>query len=99
MMNFMEIAIQVIWWIGLIWALIATGILLKLVSLLLAELSAISRLAVITRDAAAGIAANTEQLASFKALGSPAQRVAAAAERQANAIAAIEEKSRRWRKD
>jgi hypothetical protein len=54
----METAIQVIWWIGLVGALIATVVILKQVVLILRVLRGIHRLAVLTRTASQGIARN-----------------------------------------
>jgi hypothetical protein len=95
----MEIAIQVIWWIGFIWAVIATGILLKQVSLLVGELLAIRKLAEFTRDAAAGMGAHSEQFAGLDALGKSARELHESARRQAEEISSLEEQSAKWRRD
>jgi hypothetical protein len=56
----MTLAIQVVWWIGLVGALAATLVILKEVALVLRALRGIHRLAVITRRAARGVAVNLE---------------------------------------
>ena len=64
----MTVAIQVVWWIGLVGALGATLVILKEVALVLRALRDIHRLAIITRRAARGVAANLEcvpRLAAF----------------------------------
>lgn len=54
----METAIQVVWWIGLIGALVLTLIVLKQVAVLLRVLRDIQQLAELTREAARGLAGN-----------------------------------------
>ncbi len=54
----METAIQVVWWIGLIGALILTLVILKEAALLLRVLRDIHQLAELTREAARGVAGN-----------------------------------------
>ena len=67
----MEVAIQVVWWIGQIVALIRTLIILKEVALVLRTLSAIYRLAHLTRDAARGVASNVSVIPSLGGLQEP----------------------------
>jgi hypothetical protein len=54
----METAIQVVWWIGLIGALVLTLVILKEVMLVLRVLRDIHQLAELTRTAARGVAGN-----------------------------------------
>lgn len=61
----MEIANQVVWWIGLIGALLITLVILKEVSLVLQTLGDIHKLAEFTRDAARGISANLTPVTEF----------------------------------
>ena len=71
----MEIAIQVIWWIGLLGALVPTLIILKEVALVLRTLNDIYQLARVTRDAGAGVARNLSVIPSLGALQEPVSRL------------------------
>jgi hypothetical protein len=74
----MTTAIQVVWWIGLIGALPATLVILKEVTLVLRALRDIHRLAVITRMAARGVAANLECVPRLATLPERARPLVAA---------------------
>ncbi len=56
----MRTAILVLWWIGLVGALIPTLVILKQASLIVGALRDILRLAELTRTAARGIAVNVQ---------------------------------------
>lgn len=71
----MELAIQIVWWIGLIGALIATLVILKEVALILHTLRNIHQLAEYTRDAALGITENLEPAPQLSLLGEPARKL------------------------
>jgi hypothetical protein len=75
----MELAIQIVWWIGLLLALLATLVILKQIAVVLRTLNHILELAVRTRDAARGLARGTEAIAGLDALPQPTQRLATAA--------------------
>lgn len=68
----METAIQVIWWIGLAGALVATLVILKQVSLMLRVLRDIHHLAKFTRDASRGIAGNLQAVPRLGGAAEPA---------------------------
>src|ERR687886_121680 len=85
-------AIQVMWWIGLIGALIATLAILKEVALVLRALRDIQRLAGITREAAQGVAANLAAGSRLAGTEDPAREVGEAAAALASAVAALEQK-------
>ena len=74
----MTVTIQVVWWIGLVGALGATLVVLKEVALVLRALRDIHRLAVITRRAARGVAANLECVPRLATLPERAQPLVAA---------------------
>ena len=94
----MQTAIQVVWWIGLIGAVIATLVILKEVALVLRVLGHIHRLAELTREAAQGVAANAAAVSRLPELEGPARglregtgslaSVAASLERRLDAVAA-----------
>jgi hypothetical protein len=65
----MRTAILVIWWIGLVGALIPTLVILKQAFLVVGTLRDILRLAEHTRTAARGIAANVASVNALGALG------------------------------
>ena len=71
----MRTAIEVIWWIGLLGALVPTLVILKEVSLLLRVLTDIHRLGIYTRDAARGIAINVDVAPQLIAASENAARV------------------------
>ena len=70
--------IQVIWWIGLVGALAATLVILKEVTLVLRALRDIHRLAVITREAGAGVAANVRPVTELAPVPERARGLVAA---------------------
>jgi hypothetical protein len=65
----MRTAILVVWWIGLVGALIPTLVILKQAFLVVGTLQDILRLAEHTRTAARGIAANVASVDALGALG------------------------------
>jgi hypothetical protein len=94
-----QTAIQVVWWIGLIGAVIATLIIVKEVALVLRVLGHIHQLAELTREAAQGVAANATAVSRFPELEGPARGLregtgslasaAASLERKLDAVAAV----------
>jgi hypothetical protein len=76
--------IEVVWWVGLAGALVATLVVLKQVALVLRALHDIHELAVMTRDAAHGIARNVAPIGGLDAIAAPAQEL----DRQTQALAA-----------
>jgi len=72
----MDRTIQVIWWIGLAGALMATLAVLLEVMLVLRALSSIDRFARTTREAARGIARNVEVISGLTALNEPVHNLA-----------------------
>ena len=88
----MEIAIQVIWWIGLIGALVPILIILKEVALVLRTLNDIYQLASITRDAARGVARNVSVIPSLGALQEPVSTLSQASGALAVSATSIERK-------
>jgi hypothetical protein len=89
--------IEVVWWVGLLGALVATLVVLKEVALVLRALRDIRELAGLTREAAEGIARNVEPIEGLGALAGPVgsldegtrklAEVAAQIERQLEALA------------
>jgi hypothetical protein len=65
----MRTAILVVWWIGLLGALVPTLVILKQSLLVLGTLQDILRLARLTADAARGTAANTVAVSSLQGVG------------------------------
>jgi sorbitol-specific phosphotransferase system component IIC len=88
----MDVAIQVVWWIGLIGALIPTLIILKEVALVLRTITDIYRLARITRDAARGVATNVSVIPSLAALTDPLAQLRSGTGALVVAAATIERK-------
>ena len=82
--------IEVIWWIGLIGALVATLVILKEVGLVLRALRDIHRLAVITRQAGAGVAANVRPIPELAPLPGRARALVTAHAALRVAAAALE---------
>jgi hypothetical protein len=68
-------AILVVWWIGLLGALVPTLVILKQSFLVIGTLQDILRLAHLTADAARGIAANTVAVSSLQGVGELLQPV------------------------
>ncbi len=88
----MDRAIQVVWSIGLIGALVATLAILKEVSLVLRALKDIHRLAEYTQEAAQGVARNVAAVSQLAALEEPAQRLYEATDALASTTASVEQK-------
>jgi hypothetical protein len=63
--------IAIVWWVGLLGALLATLVVLKEVALVLRALRDIRELAGRTREAAEGIARNVEPIHGLGALAGP----------------------------
>jgi hypothetical protein len=86
----MRIAILVIWSVGLLGALPATLVVLKLAQLVVSALMDIARLCVLTRTASEGIARNVAAVPTLPALGTPAAQLSAGAQRLATAAREID---------
>ena len=84
--------IQLIWWIGLLGALVATLAVLKEVALVLRALRDIRELAQRTREAAEGIARNVEPISGLDAVAGPAAELDQQTRALAQTAAAIEQK-------
>lgn len=87
----METAIQVVWWIGLVGALIGTLVVLKEVALVLRTLHKIYRLAEFTRKAAEGIVSNVDGISHLAKAEAPAEQLAEAAKLFADATKSFED--------
>ena len=85
-------AIEIVWSIGLLGALVATVVVLKEVALVLRALREIHELARLTRAAAEGIARNVEPIAGLDAVAGPAGELDRHTQALASAAAAIEQK-------
>lgn len=88
----MDTAIQVVWWIGLLGALIPTLVILKEVALVLRTVGEIYRLAAITRDAARGVATNVAVIPGLGVLEEPVGQLRAATGSMVVAAATIDRK-------
>jgi hypothetical protein len=88
----MEIAIQIIWWIGLIGALPATLLILKEVALVLRVLRHILELAELTRDAARQIERNTAVIPELDGLAQPVADLRETVAEIGTAVASIKQK-------
>ncbi len=86
------VGIQIVWWIGLVGALLLTLLILREVELVLRSLRDILRLSVYTRDAARGIAGNVEVVPSLANVAAPAQEIRAGSERLALISRSMQEK-------
>jgi hypothetical protein len=86
----MTTTLAVIWWIGLLGALVATLVILKEVFLVLRALRDIHRLAVATRQAGAGVAVNVRPIPDLAPLPARARRLVAAHGALRAASAALE---------
>jgi hypothetical protein len=86
----METAIQIVWWIGLVGALVATLAILKEVALVLRTLGDIHKLAGYTLEAAQGITKHLEPIPGLAGLGEPVQRLDATAGEIVTVIEKIE---------
>ena len=71
----MRTAILVVWWVGLLGALVPTLVILKQSLLVIGTLQDILRLARLTADAARGIAANTVAVSALQGVGALLQPV------------------------
>lgn len=85
----MQTAILIVWWIGLIGALIVTLAVLKEVFLIIGTLRDILRLAELTRTAARGLAHNVEAVAQLGEAAFPAQHLHEASSRLAASATAV----------
>lgn len=94
----MDIAIQVVWWIGLLGALAATLVILREVALVLGVLRDIRHLAEVTRTAARGVTANLKSVPDLAPLGDSAAGLREAVERQAAAAESIAQKLKNWKR-
>lgn len=88
----MEVAIQVVWWIGLVGALVLTLVVLKQVALLLRVLRDIHRLAELTREAARGVAANLGAVSGMEGVPERALALRDSVHALARAAGAMERK-------
>lgn len=82
----MTLAVQIVWWIGLIGALGATLAILKLVALVLRSSRDVLACARIARQAARGIGAHLEPVAALDRLAAPADDVRRGATDLARAV-------------
>ncbi len=89
----METTIQVIWWIGLVLALIATVVILKQVSVTLRTLRHIHELAQHIRTAARGLADHVGAASQLAGLKEPAVRLREATGATAAAADALSRRS------
>ncbi len=88
----MTVGIQIVWWIGLIGALVMTVLILRLVELVVRDLVDIHRLAVFTRDAARGIERNVQVIPGLANVAGPAQQLLQSTRKLAETSAAIRQK-------
>jgi hypothetical protein len=86
----MEIAIQVIWWIALIAALIGTLVVLKQVVIILGILQSIHHLSGRTLEAARGIEANVRSAPTLPPLDDPSAAFHQAAAELRAAVESLE---------
>ena len=86
--------IEIVWWVGLLGALLATLVVLKEVALVLRALRDIRELAGMTREAAEGIARNLEPIEGLNALAGPASGLDQGTRKLADAAARIEQELR-----
>jgi uncharacterized membrane protein YcjF (UPF0283 family) len=86
----METLIVVVWWIGLLGALLATLVILKEVVLVVRALRDILQLAERARLAAVGIADHAAGTAHLDAAGPPSARLSAAAAALAQAAGSLQ---------
>jgi hypothetical protein len=83
--------IELVWWLGLLGALVATLVVLKEVALVLRALRDIRELAGLTREAAEGIARNVEPTKGLGALGGPVGSLDEGTRKLADVAARIEQ--------
>ena len=86
----METAIEIIWWVGLLGALIPPVVILKEVALVVRELRHILQLAQLTHRAAEGVAAHVQVVPQMGALAGPAEELSEALLRLKSAVAQVE---------
>ena len=83
--------IEIVWWVGLLGALLATLVVLKEVALVLRALRDIRELAGMTREAAERIAHHLEPIQDLEALAGPTSRLDQATRQLADAAARIDQ--------
>ena len=88
----MRTAILVVWWVGLLGALVPTLVILKQSFLVIGTLQDILRLARLTGSAARGIAANTAAVPSLRGVGELLQPVDASLGEVAAALGRVAER-------
>jgi hypothetical protein len=87
-----ERGVRLVWWIGLVGALILTVVILKQVALVLEALDDILRLARRTRTAADGVAANVRAVSALPRLVPPVEQLTNSAGALAGGAVALEHK-------
>jgi len=65
----MQTAIELVWWVGLVGALLPTLVILKLAFLVVGRLRDILKLAALTNVAARGVAANVAAVDALRGVG------------------------------
>lgn len=88
----MTTGVQIVWWIGLVGALLITLVILREVEMVLRSLHDIHRLAEFTRDAAQGIEKNVEVVPGLADVAGPAGQILAGSRRLKEISQAIAEK-------
>lgn len=88
----MTVGVQIVWWIGLVGALVMTLVILRLVELVVRDLVDIHRLAGYTRDAAKGIERNVQVIPSLANVAGPAQHLLQSTRKLAETSMAIRQK-------
>lgn len=88
----MRSAIQVVWWIGLLGAVLMTLAILKEVALVLRALRELDELARMTRKAAEGIASNVATISKLDGLSEPVRELSAGTQALVTAAARLEER-------
>lgn len=88
----MATGIQVVWWIGLIGALVLTLVILKEAALVLRALRDIQGLAASTRDAARGLASNVGAVPTLAGAGESARRLRESVAALGEAVGSLERK-------
>ncbi len=89
----METAVQVVWWIGLVLALLATVVILKQVAVTLRTLRHIHELTKHIRTAARGLADHVGAASQLRGLQEPAVRLREATRATAAAADALSRRS------
>lgn len=88
----MNRAIEAMWWIGLIGALVATLAILKAVSLVLRALIDIHQLSELTHEAAEGVATNLAVVSKLSDLEEPAGELRQSVAALASAVTTLGQK-------